>query len=257
MICRSLGTAAYSLRARLLLTLFLFLNAGLFFSIAAGTGSLWLALGVYLAAECAAEFSREYTARNVILFGASIALLEVVDPLGGMVAGLLLPLCVTFTRPRETLEHKAGLYVLLLFIPVAAAALLAYLDTVLHADVGRTITDGARGAAAAGHVPHGTTGAVIGAAILMVPALWLTSRRKPLNRMNMAALATGISVVIAAGAAGMIGAHHSAESLFGAMAAASATAIATWRPSAHRTTIALLAAGTGAFLSWVFLLALA
>lgn len=97
------------------------------------SGGVWLALGIAAIAASAIAFTRHGGARSIIRLGASLALVQILDPMGGLIVAALLPGLFGFRR-KDTAQ-SAGLYALVLFMPAIAALTLAYLAYFRHIDV--------------------------------------------------------------------------------------------------------------------------
>lgn len=100
-------------------------------------GGLWLAFGVAAIAASAIGYTKYGDARSIIRLGASLALVQVLDPMGGLIVAALLP--AMFGLRRKQAAQSAGLYALLLFMPAIAALTLAYLAHFRHIDVPRIL----------------------------------------------------------------------------------------------------------------------
>jgi hypothetical protein len=98
---------------------------------------LWLALGIAAIAASAIAYTRHGDARNIIRLGASLAFVQIVDPMGGLIVAALLP--GLFGLRRKEAAQSAGLYTLVLFMPAITALALAYLAHVRHIDVPRIL----------------------------------------------------------------------------------------------------------------------
>ncbi|MGN6148762.1 MAG: hypothetical protein ACTHPD_09510 [Rhizomicrobium sp.] len=88
--------------------------------------ALALALFLAFASEAARGLAQTQSARGVVALGVSLAATQFASPLGVVVAAILAP-ALAFHAPGETKAKNAGLLLLLLFVPVATALLLAYL----------------------------------------------------------------------------------------------------------------------------------
>ena len=94
--------------------------------------SLWLAAGIMAVACSAAAFAERADPRRIMLFGGSLAAIQLVDPLGGFLAAGLLPATLVIGGGRESRQRQAGLYVILMFLPLMTAGLLLYFVLTLH-----------------------------------------------------------------------------------------------------------------------------
>ena len=94
--------------------------------------SLWLAAGVLAVACSAAAFAERADPRRIMLFGGSLAAIQLVDPLGGFLAAGLLPATLVIGGGRESRQRQAGLYVILMFLPLMTAGLLLYFVLIQH-----------------------------------------------------------------------------------------------------------------------------
>jgi hypothetical protein len=88
--------------------------------------ALALALLSVVIAQSAETPAGAQSARGVVTLGAALAGIQLATPLGAVIAALLAP-ALALHEPTRRLARTAGLLLLLLFIPVATAFLLAYL----------------------------------------------------------------------------------------------------------------------------------
>ena len=221
-------------------------QAGLLMAIMQPGHSLWLALGIAAVAAGATVFAERENARHVIVFGGSLAAIQICDPLGGLVVAGLLPATVAVAQARSDLRKAAGLYALLLFLPAMTAGLLFYLSRFDHVSVQQFLP--AAGPVAAMNLPMRlalSATPVLAAA----PALALLMRVKRLHPVVLVALAAVLASAIAA----CNGAVREPVALIAAAAPLSLAAIAAWPQSSARDTKALAAAGLCTALSWAIL----
>lgn len=257
MMAQDLRAARFSFRATAALAILGFAQAGLFLS-ARGGGSIWLALGVYAVASSAADFAAHRNPRGVILLGGSLALVQMLDPMGSMIAALMLPVCAGLPRSIREAKRTAGLYALLLFIPAMMAVLLAYLNNAIAFDAPRVL-----GASVSSHdaqtylSPAASILFAFVALAICAPALWLAAFVRALRRRpGLLVAATALVVTIASVAAAMRGAMHEPAALQAAIASCSMAAIASWRRASRHTELALAASALAAVVSWLLLNAL-
>lgn len=243
LLFRSLLGWGYSSFHAAAITALTFAQAGILLSAAGKAGSIWLALAGFCVAMAAADFVRHRDARRVMALGGAVSLAQLLDPLGGLLAIFMLPLCVGLPRSGET-RAKAGLLALLLFMPVVTALVLAYFRVVLGVEP--TLH----------HVPPPDAqmplAVLVCAALASAPALWLTTMVPRLNRPpGLFTVYTALALLLAATLSVFTGGLADLASLLAAGAAISAAALCTWKPSAQNQTLALAATALGAVLSWL------
>jgi hypothetical protein len=120
-----LRSAAFTPGTSALLLVFMTVQLAAAFS-AAVLPALGLALFLAFVSEAARGLVQTQSARGVVVLGLSLAATQFASPLGVVVAAILAP-ALAFHVPGETRAKNAGLLLLLLFVPVATALLLAYL----------------------------------------------------------------------------------------------------------------------------------
>ena len=99
---------------------------------------LWLATGAVLVAASAVSFARRDDARGLIRLGASLAAIQLVAPLSGLIVAAFLPRLLGLDRKGAA--QSAGFYALILFMPVVTACALFYLARVQHFDIPLLLT---------------------------------------------------------------------------------------------------------------------
>ncbi len=245
LLFQSLLGAGYASFHAAALTALTFAQAGILLSAAGRAGSIWLALASFCVAMTAAEFVRHRDARRVMALGGALSLAQLLDPLGGLLAVFLLPLCVGLPRSGET-RAKAGLLALLLFMPVVTALVLAYFRVFLGVE------------ATLHRVPPPDTqmplAVLLCIAFASAPVLWLTTMVPRLNfPPGLITVYTALALLLATTLSVLTGALPDLTSLLAAGAAISAAALCTWKPSAQNQSLALAATALGAVLSWLLL----
>ena len=131
--------AGYAWPVAVTLSVLAFSQAGMIAAVSEPGHSLWLALGVGAVAASASAFAEREDARRIILVGSSLAAIQLCDPMGGLVAAGLLPATIAARQARDGPHKTAGLYALLLFLPVMAAFVLLYLSRAQHIDLARLL----------------------------------------------------------------------------------------------------------------------
>ncbi len=247
LIFNGLMAAGLSAPYAFAITILSFAQAGLFFSAAGRAGSIWLALAVYCVARAAAGFVQHRDARRVMLLGGALSLAQVLDPMGAILAMFLLPVCVGLPRPGEG-RDKAGLFALLLFMPVVTAIVLAYMRGPLGIDPmafaaaemqGQTIT-------------HAPLYLLLLAGAASAPVLWLTMLVAKLHRpASLITIYAALAALAAIAFAYLLGSERDIASVLTVMAAASAAALGTWRRIARHADLALAASALAAIVSWL------
>ena len=89
--------------------------------------ALLLALTIYLIVSGAVAFARLQNVRSVVLLSGALAVVQGVNPLGPVMAATLVPVLIGLRNADVLRARGKSLLILLLFIPVSSAALLAYL----------------------------------------------------------------------------------------------------------------------------------
>jgi len=223
-----------------------FAQSGIFLSAMDRAGSVWLALAVYCVASAAAAFVKHRDARRVILLGGALSLAQILDPMGAVLAVFLLPVCVGLPRPGEG-KDKAGLLALLLFMPIVAAAVLAYARGVLGLDP----MNFARSPRPVSHTPFAF---IAFAGFASAPVLWLTilvsNLRKP---AALIAVFTAVVAIVEILLTFTLGIERDMASLLATIAAASPVAIAAWPRPRKNANLALAATALAAVVSWLLI----
>jgi len=99
---------------------------------------LWLAIGAGMIAASAVSFARREDARGLIRLGASLAAIQLLAPLSGLIVAALLPRFLGLGRKGAA--QSAGLYALILFMPAITALVFLYLAQVQHFDIPYLLT---------------------------------------------------------------------------------------------------------------------
>jgi len=185
-----------------LLTAAALLEAGPLFAAARGQ-SLWLAAGIFAVACSAASLAERADPRRIMLFGGALSAIQFVDPLGGFLAAGLLPATLVIGGGRESRQQQAGLYVILMFLPLMTAGVLLYFALTLHI-VPAALLAG-QGAAGAVIPPAGLAGRLLPAivlAVVLVPPfaggrIWRARLREEAALRAVAAVALALIVAVA------------------------------------------------------------
>lgn len=241
-----LRRAGYPSRAAGVLTGIVLAQGGFLVAIAEPDHSLWLALGVAATAASIAAFAGRDDARHAILVGGSLAAIQVCDPMGGLIATGMLPAALAAGHGRVTDPRRAaGLYTLLLFLPVMTALILLYV-----AHVYGTVSPvpfAAAGPAPARRIGLWRFGPVLGLALVLVPAMAGLHR----NRRGRAALAIAAGIIGSAAFDGLTGTLREPVSLLAAAAPLTVAGLAARDPRSDRRAYAIAAMCT--VLSWIVL----
>jgi hypothetical protein len=233
----------------LAITLLSVIQAGAFESLTNKGGSIWLALAVYCVASATANFVQHRDARRVMALGAALSLVQLLDPMGAVLAVCLLPVCVGLPRAGE-IGNKAGLLAILLFMPVVTAMVLAYARGVL----GLNPMAFARAGVERVLAPHTPLFLLLLAGFTAAPVLWLIILVRDLRSApGLIAVYTGLCVVVAVALAYLLGAERDMASVLTASAAVSAAALCTWRRVARHADLALAATALAAVVSWLLI----
>jgi hypothetical protein len=165
--------------------------------------SLWLAAGIFAVACSAATFAERAEPRRIMLLGGSLAAIQFVDPLGGFLAAGLLPATLVIGGGRENRQQQAGLYVILMFLPLMTAGLLLYFALTLH--IVPAAMFAGQGTAGAAIPPSGLVWrllpAIALAAVLVPPfaggKAWRTRLREEAALRAVAAVALALIAAVA------------------------------------------------------------
>lgn len=249
--------AGYSRAMAVLLAAVVLAQAGPLMATVTGQ-SLWLALGVSAVVASAQAFAGRADARRIILFGGSLAAIQLLDPLGGAVAAGLLPAILMIGRGHVERRQMAGLYALLMFMPLMMAISLLYLIRVHHFDPAGLLTDSSPGISA--HVIAAHAGLLwrlapaVAVSVVVSPALSGLDRLRQAPARAIALVALG---VVASGAAGaFLGAIRKPVPLLAAVAPIVVAALAQWPASPTRIRDAVAVALLCTALSWAAVFAL-
>lgn len=249
--------AGYSRAATVLLAATVLAEAGPLMAMRTGQ-SLWLAVGVLAVAMSAEAFAKRADARRIILFGGSLAAIQLLDPLGGIVAAGLLPATLAIGRGRAEARQMAGLFALLMFMPVMMALLLLYLTRIQHIDPAGLFVGPAPAVAARAFIVHAglpwSLAPIAGFALIVGPALLAPGRARGVSRSAVALAAFGVTAAATAGA--LLGVIRESVTFLAAAAPVVAAALAQRPASSTRShdaaVIALICTG----LSWVVFIVL-
>ncbi|MDE2164655.1 MAG: hypothetical protein KGJ53_15945 [Alphaproteobacteria bacterium] len=246
-----LRRAGWSQPASILLAATALLEAGPVLA-AAREQSLWLAAGVLVVACSAAAFAERADPRRIMLFGGSLAAIQFVDPLGGFLAAGLLPATIVIGGGREDRQRQAGLYVILMFLPLMTAGLLLYLALMLHL-VPAALLAG-QGVGAVAFMPPGLGWRLLpalGLAAVLVPPfassrVWCTRLRN--DAAVRAVVAVALAVIASVALAASLSAIRAPATLMSAAAPILVAAMGL-RPAPSARTAAAIA-GASLVLSW-------
>lgn len=249
--------AGYSRAVATLLTAAVLAQAGPSVAIATGQ-SLWLALGVLAVAASAAAFAGRTDARHIILFGGSLAVIQLLDPLGGVVAAGLLPATLAIGRGRVDRRQAKGLYVLLMFMPVTMAMLLLYLTRVQHFDSASLLSSSAHDVPTQVFAAHASLlwrlAPALEFTLIVSPSLFGLRLRRDASARAILLVALGVAAAAIAGA--LLGAIRAAVPLLAAASPVVAAALAHWPVSPARNREAVGIALLCTAVSWAVALVL-
>jgi hypothetical protein len=224
-----------------------FAQAGVFLSATGRAGSIWLGLAVYCVASAASGFVKHRDTRHVMLLGGALSLAQLLDPMGALLSVFLLPVCVGLPREGE-MGNKAGLFVLLLFIPVVTAIVLATVRGVLDFDP----LHFARAGLDTRPIAHASLILLLVAGFATAPVLWLTVLVADLRRpAGLIAVYAGLAVLAAMALAYLFGAKRDLASAMIAACAASSAALCAWPRLARKGELAIAATALSAVVSWL------
>lgn len=253
-----LSGAGYSRAVTALLTAAVLAQAGPLITIATGQ-SLWLALGVFAVAASAAAFAGRADARRIILFGGSLAVVQLLDPLGVIMVAGLLPATLAIGRDHADRRQMAGLYTLLMFMPLTMAVFLLYLMQVQHFDPAALLASPSSHASPHAFALHAgllrRLAPAAGVSVIVSPALLARGRLR--QAPERAVILVALGVVAAATASALLGVIRAVVPLL-AVAAPIVTMVLAQRsasPARNRETVIIALLCTA--MSWVAVLALA
>lgn len=220
-------------------------QAGIVLAFAGAGHSLWLAFALGGVVASAAAFSEREDARRIILLGGALALVQIVDPLGGLLAAGVVPAAVAMRRRRTDARGAVGLYALLLFFPVATAIALLYASRVLHVEPSAAIG----GMAFVPAVPTLDGRLMVAMAPILVALPPLAAARGTAGGRTVGVVAGAALVSAAFGA--LMGVIREPVTLLAVAAPLSIGAVASLPSSAERSRQAVSFAVACAALSWV------
>ncbi|MBU6443365.1 MAG: hypothetical protein KGR48_05590 [Alphaproteobacteria bacterium] len=197
-----LWRAGYTTNVSALLVAAALLQAGPILAVA-NEQSLWLAAGVLAVACSAVAFAERADPRRIMVFGGSLAAIQLIDPLGGFLAASLLPATLMIGGGHEDRQRQAGLYVILMFLPLITAGLLLYLALTHHPAPALLL--GQQNAAGLTRLPPGLgwrlMPALSLAAVLAVPIwanrVWRSRLREDAAMRAVAAVALAVIAAVA------------------------------------------------------------
>lgn len=249
--------AGYSHMLAALLSVVVLAQAGPFVAVGAGK-SLWLALGVWAVVSSAAAFATRADPRRIILFGGSLAAIQLLDPLGGFLTAGLLPATLAIGHSRVDPRQTAGLYALLMFMPLMTAVLLLYLARVQHIDPAGLLAGPPAGASPRIFAAHAglawRLAPALGLAVIVSPVLLGLGRLRAAPARAVALVALGVAAAGAASA--LLGVIREPVTLLAAAAPIVAASLAQWPATPTRSRDALAAALLCTALSWGVVLSL-
>lgn len=250
--------AGYSRAVAMLLTAVVLAQAGPLIAIAIGQ-SLWLALGVLVVAASAAAFAGRADARHIILFGGSLAVIQLLDPMGVIMAAGLLPATLAIGRGHADRHQMAGLYSLLMFMPLMMAMFLLYLTQIQHFDPAGLFSGLSSHASAHAFALHAgllvRLAPAAGFSIIASPALLGCGRSRQVPARAIFLVTLGVATAATTGA--VLGVIRTAVPLLAASSSVVAVALAHWPASPARNREAVTIALLCTAVSWVAVLALA
>jgi hypothetical protein len=245
---RQLRKADYSLSVCLLIAVIGLGQAGLVMGLATGGQAILFALVIYaLGASAILLAQQKEDARAVIALGGSLGAIQIVDPAGGMIAALALPMLVGLQRTR--LAQQWGLLVTLLFIPVLVAIVLASVANYFPAaDMSWFAVSADESFIAP---PNMLLRLSLNSLVFFIPGavpiVWALVTRRGRKREILALAVVALAVVVAACAAVFLGAVREPVIFLGALAAVPVLVVSQWRPNPLQAVV-LAAISTG--LSW-------
>lgn len=247
LIFRALHRAGFTLPSCAAVSALTLTQAGPVLSLASNGQGLWLSLGVLALAGSAAAFAADrQDAKTIIALGGSLGAIQLLDPAGGIVAAISLPVFAGFHRRRPA--ETAGLFVLLLFVPCLCAVLLAYSAWRFHFNPAQWLAI------------HSETG-MLSLPLRPAPLDWLfflpvcplllPAFIRRATRQTLAVGLVAAAMTLAGFVSMQLGAVRGPTSFLAALAPIPALAAATWPLAGARERAAIFAAGAAAILSWL------
>lgn len=186
--------------------------------------------------------------RAVIALGGSLGAIQIVDPAGGAIAALALPMLVGLQRKR--LSQQWGLLVILLFIPVMVAAVLAFAANYFPAfDPSPFAVSADESFIAPSHILLRQS---LASLVFFIPGLlpfaWALSLRSGRTREMTALCVVALAVVLAAVAAVYFGAVRDPTLFLGALSSVPVLVIVQAR---SQKSLALTVCAVSTCLSWI------
>lgn len=209
---------------------------------------LWLACGIYAIAASAIAFTEREDARSIIQLGGSLAIVQLLDPMGPLIVAALLPGLFGLNRKGFPVAQSAGLYALVLFMPVVTALALAYLSRTHHLDIPVLVLNSTPALAKEGalHIAGDFVPLLIAAPVLLRG--FLAERKWTPPNVSIALVAFAIS--LAAIVSGVLGTSRRISVLAAAATPLPLIAISRWPQSHLRARDALAAAAVTTALAW-------
>ncbi|HEV2560664.1 MAG TPA: hypothetical protein VGT78_00850 [Rhizomicrobium sp.] len=247
-----LQRSGFSIGASCIIAALTLAQPALFLSIHGPSHGIWLAIGIYAIAASVETFMRREDARSIMQLGGSLALLQILDPLGGLIVAALVPGLFGLNRKELKMAHSAGLYGLVLFMPVITALALAYLSRIQHIDLPQLMLGYLR---ADGISPATSFSRQVIMDFMPLPIVAPVLLRNFLSdrnwtRSTISVLLIACAVSLAAVIATFLGASCSPLGLAAAAAPLPLFAIADWSSSPSRVRDAIAVVGTTAILAW-------
>lgn len=212
----------------------------------------WLALGIVAIAASAIAYTKHDDARSIIRLGASLALVEIADPMGGLIVAALLP--GMFGLRRKDTAQSAGLFALVLFMPVIAALALAYLAHFQHVDIPQILLSllPAPVPVSAAPLPMRLLACVVPLALAAPALLRGVLDERGWKPPNVVIVLIAGAMCVAAMAATLTGAPRSVSSLAVAALPLPLIAMWQWRASSTNMRDAAIVSAITALLAWSF-----
>ena len=218
--------------------------------------ALLLAIIVCPIATGAAAFASVQSVRNVVLVSGALALAQTVNPLGTAMAGILVPVLVGLQNGTAFRSRGVPLLVLLLFIPLGSAALLAYRTYTMHGGIAAQIAGNVAQFAAdrpflqlsnfrAQALARAAELAAIGLPVWL-PAVFVRSRA------SIAIAAVCTALIVAVTVAAFLGRPRPVAVVAPALAIPSILALREWPPDQRSLQVTAAALGAGVLLTWFF-----
>jgi hypothetical protein len=218
--------------------------------------ALLLALAIFVSAKAAMEFVGAGSVRGIIAMGVSLAAVQIVSPSGIVVSAIVAPALAASQPSRPAHGRNTGLLLLLLFMPLASAAILAYLAREFRFEPWAYMAspfDHLLPAQIFDNASPRRSGAInsVAMAAAAFPIWWMAPRSRRAGLVAVVASALVAAVALAA----LMQRSYSFGAFVPALSTLSLLAISELRDSPNRAKHAIMLCVASVAVSWLFLTA--